>query len=62
MSSPALYSPQALYSIAAVFTVLPIVFVGLRLYARRRINARLLWDDWLIVFALVQHMALRAHL
>nr|A0A348HAY3.1 RecName: Full=Phomoidride biosynthesis cluster protein H [fungal sp. ATCC 74256]BBG28505.1 putative hypothetical protein [fungal sp. ATCC 74256] len=43
-----------LYAVAATFSVLPVVFVGLRLWARRVKRVKLGWDDFTIMFALVR--------
>jgi hypothetical protein len=45
--------PRMLYTFSVIFTVLPAIVVTLRFQARRRKKNALLWDDWLILFALV---------
>ncbi|KAF2868906.1 hypothetical protein BDV95DRAFT_609178 [Massariosphaeria phaeospora] len=54
------HRPEALYSIAVLFSVLPTVFVLLRLHARRMIKAPISWDDWLVLFALFTCIGLSA--
>jgi hypothetical protein len=46
-------SPGQQYALAAVLSILPTIFTFLRFYARRLKKNALLWDDWLIVVALV---------
>ena len=47
------YSRQQMINIGIAFLVLPIVFVGLRIWAKTLNRKRLAWDDYLIVIALV---------
>ena len=47
-------TPGKMYALATVLTLLAIVAVLLRLYARRIKKAILTWDDYLIFFALVR--------
>ncbi|KAF9738172.1 hypothetical protein PMIN02_003646 [Paraphaeosphaeria minitans] len=45
----------------AVITFTPVlasIFVALRIYTRRKLNLRLGWDDWLIVFPTILSLAL----
>lgn len=45
-------SPGKMYALASVLTVLAIIAVILRAYARRITKSGLAWDDFLIVIAL----------
>ena len=47
-------TPGKMYALATVLTLLAVVAVLLRLYARKIKKAILTWDDYLIVFALVR--------
>ena len=47
-------TPGKMYALATVLTLLAVVAVLLRLYARKIKKAILSWDDYLIVFALVR--------
>lgn len=46
-------TPGEQYALAIVLPVLATVFTGLRFLARHLRKNSLLWDDWLIVVALV---------
>lgn len=46
-------SPAKMYALATVLTILAIVAVMLRLYARRIKKLRPSWDDYLVILALV---------
>lgn len=46
-------TPGKMYALATVLTLLAVVAVLLRLYARKIKNAILAWDDYLILVALV---------
>ena len=46
-------TPGKMYALAVVLTLLAVVAVLLRLYARKIKNAILSWDDYLILLALV---------
>lgn len=48
-------TPGKMYALAIVLTLLAVVAVLLRLYARKLMNAILAWDDYLIFCALVSH-------
>ena len=50
-------SPGKMYALATVLTVLAMVAVTLRLYARRITKQRLEWDDCMIFLALVSGTA-----
>lgn len=50
-------TPQKELALGVVFSILPIPFVALRFYTRRRCRLELGWDDWLIVIALVRLLA-----
>ena len=43
------------YALAVTLSLVATFFVGLRFYARRLKKNPLLWDDWLILAALVKH-------
>lgn len=47
-------TPGKMYALATVLTLLATIAVLLRFYARKIKNARIEWDDYLIVFALVR--------
>ena len=47
------YSKGQMIAIGVVFLILPIAFVGLRLWARALNRQKLLWDDYMILIALV---------
>ena len=47
-------TPGKMYALATVLTLLAVVAVLLRLYARKIKNAILAWDDYLIIVALVR--------
>lgn len=47
------YGKPVLVGNGVTFTILPILVVGLRLYARRRSRVPVGIDDWFIVVALV---------
>ena len=47
-------TPGKMYALASVLTLLAIVAVLLRLYARKIRKAILTWDDYLIIVALVR--------
>ena len=42
-----------LIGLFVVFTILPLVAVGLRIILRRVSHAKLWWDDWLLLMASV---------
>ncbi len=46
-------TPGKMYALATVLTLLAVVAVWLRLYARRLRKADLAWDDYTIILALV---------
>ena len=46
-------TPGKMYALATALTLLAIVAVLLRLYARKIKKTVLTWDDYLIIFALV---------
>ena len=46
-------TPGEQYALAIVLPLLATFFVGLRFLARYRKKNDILWDDWLVVFALV---------
>lgn len=52
-------SPAKMYALATVLTVLAMVAVMLRLYARRISKQRLEWDDCMILLALVSRTTTR---
>lgn len=51
--------PRLLYAFSVIFTVLPTFVVTLRFQARRRKKNPLLWDDWMILLALVRYRSLK---
>ena len=54
-------TPGKMYALATVLTLLAAVAVLLRLRARKIKNARLAWDDYLILFALVGRVPQAVH-
>lgn len=46
------YTKEMMIGLAVAFTILPVVFVGLRIWAKV-ISKRLAWDDYLAFAALV---------
>ena len=55
-------TPGKMYALAVVLTLLAVLAVVLRLYARKLMNVILAWDDYLILFALVGHASQVTHL
>lgn len=53
-------SPGKMYALAAVLTLLAIVAVMLRFYARRIKKICPSWDDYLVVLAMVTRPLLRS--
>ena len=51
------YSKPVLVGVGVTFTILPIIVVGLRFYARRVSRTAVGIDDWCTVFALVSTQA-----
>ena len=49
-------TPGKMYALATVLTLLATIAVLLRFCARKIKNARIEWDDYLIVFALVRRV------
>ena len=47
------FSPGKMIDLAVIFSILPLIVVGLRIWARRIINARYALDDYFVFFALV---------
>ena len=47
------FSPGEMIALAVIFSILPIIVVGLRLWARRIMKARYGLDDYFIFAALV---------
>ncbi|KAI1770179.1 hypothetical protein F4818DRAFT_433705 [Hypoxylon cercidicola] len=45
--------PHLLYALSIVFSVLPIIVVALRFQAKTKSSPRVLWEDWMILFALL---------
>ncbi|OTA92757.1 hypothetical protein M434DRAFT_31514 [Hypoxylon sp. CO27-5] len=45
--------PTLLYTCSVIFSVIPMIAVGLRFQARRRTQSRLFWDDWTILVSLL---------
>jgi hypothetical protein len=46
------YTKEMMISLAVAFMILPVVFIGLRIWAKV-ISKRLAWDDYLAIAALV---------
>lgn len=46
------YTKEMMISLAVAFMILPVVFIGLRIWAKM-ISKRLAWDDYLAIAALV---------
>lgn len=55
-------TPGKMYALATVMTLLAMVAIGLRFHARRIKRTRLMWDDFMILPAMVRHLRLRLHL
>ena len=51
-------TPGKMYALATILTILALVAVILRLYARRRKKARLSWDDYFIILAFLFTLAI----
>lgn len=48
-------SPGAMYALVTIMTLLAMVAIGLRFYARRIKQTRLMWDDYMMLPAMVCH-------
>lgn len=48
-------SPAAMYALVTVLTLLAMVAIALRFYARRIKQTKLMWDDYMILPAMVCH-------
>lgn len=46
-------SPGAVYALVTIMTLLAMVAIGLRFYARRIKHTKLMWDDYMILPAMV---------
>jgi hypothetical protein len=46
-------TPELQYALAIILTIAPTIFTALRFRARAVKHAKLDWDDWFIVLALV---------
>lgn len=51
-------SPGKMYAIATVMTLLAMTAIGLRFYARRIKQTKLMWDDYMILPAMVRQLCL----
>ncbi|PVI01884.1 hypothetical protein DM02DRAFT_627214 [Periconia macrospinosa] len=47
-------TPGKMYALAVLFGTLPVVAVFLRFYVRYEKGARIMWDDWAILVALIK--------
>ena len=51
------YSPTEMIALAVLFSILPLIAVALRLWARRILKARFAMDDYLVFVALAMCIA-----